>query len=91
MHVPVLDDLAFLQPEDINDGNTRAARLPDRVNVQDHKISVREDPLDFVVRFKMLCQKKIFLIAAIRGDAVVNFGRVIRRLVDYSRRLTSKE
>src|SRR5262245_59786965 len=42
----MLDDLAVLEPEDINDRCAFSPRLRDAVDMQDHEITVGEDPLD---------------------------------------------
>src|SRR6516225_366526 len=45
-HVPMLDDLAVLQPEDVDDGHSALARRADGMHVQDHEIGIGKRPLD---------------------------------------------
>jgi len=48
--VPVLDDLAVLQLEDVDDGVAAGAGLPDRVDVEDDVVAVGEHALDLAAR-----------------------------------------
>src|SRR6185503_1075059 len=52
--VPVLDDLAALQLEDVHDGRAARARLAHRVDVEDHIVTVREHALDLAPRLRKL-------------------------------------
>ncbi|KAG0754678.1 hypothetical protein G6F22_020878 [Rhizopus arrhizus] len=47
--IPMLDDLALLKPEDIDDGIAARARFAHRVHMQDHVIAIREDTLDLAM------------------------------------------
>src|SRR5215831_15164616 len=47
--VPMFDDLAVLEPEDVHDGAAARARLARVVHVQDHVVAVREHALDVAV------------------------------------------
>jgi hypothetical protein len=42
----VLDDLAVLQPEDVDDRGSALARDPDAVHVPHDEVAVREELLD---------------------------------------------
>jgi len=56
--VPVLDDLAVLEPEDVDDGTAARAGLADGVDVQDHVVAVGEHP-----RYFDAASKSFWLIA----------------------------
>src|SRR5450830_562654 len=56
--VPMLDHLAVLQPEDVDDGGAARARFGNIVDVQDHVVAVGETALDVaVVVRKFLLEK----------------------------------
>src|SRR5437667_345119 len=48
--VPVLDDLAVLELEDVDDGVTARARLPDGMDMDDDVVALGEHALDFAAR-----------------------------------------
>src|SRR6185369_15654890 len=48
-YVPVLNDLAALEPEDVDDGDTAFTRLADGMDVQDHHVAVRQCALDLAL------------------------------------------
>ena len=48
-HIPVLDDLAVLQLEDVDDGVAKRAGLTHRMDVQDDVVAVHEGALDLAV------------------------------------------
>src|SRR4029453_5856446 len=50
--VPVFDDLAVLQPENVNDGAAARACFGHAVNMQDHVVVVREGALDLAARVR---------------------------------------
>ena len=47
--VPVLDDLAVLQPEDVDDGHAALAGLAHAMDVQDHVVALGEGALDLAL------------------------------------------
>src|SRR4030088_2705445 len=47
--VPMLDDLAVLQPEDVDDGHAAVAGLAHAVHMQDHVVALGEGALDFAL------------------------------------------
>jgi hypothetical protein len=48
-HVPVLDNLALVEPEDIHHRAAPRSRLPHAMGMDDHIVAVREDALDLEV------------------------------------------
>ena len=57
--VPVLDDLAVLEPEDVDDGTAARTGLAHRMHMQDHVIAVREYFFDLAVRLGKLLLEEI--------------------------------
>src|SRR5882762_1482614 len=47
--VPMLDDLAVLQPEDVDDGHAAFAGLAHAMHVQDHVVALGEGALDLAL------------------------------------------
>ena len=47
--VPMLDDLAVLQPEDVDDGHAALAGFAHAMHVQDHIVALGEGPLDLAL------------------------------------------
>src|SRR5574341_229594 len=52
MHVPVLNNLALVQPEDIDNCRAARSRLSHGMHVQDHVVAVNKDPSDRAVRLR---------------------------------------
>src|SRR5262249_18197561 len=48
-HVPMLHDLAVLQPEDVDDGHAALARGANGMHVQDHEIAIDQRALDLAL------------------------------------------
>src|SRR5215469_3923944 len=74
-HVPVLDDLAVLELEDVHDGGAPRPGLADGVDVQDHEVSVGERALDLAVRRGKLLpqelQERLEPFGAVGGGGIV--------------------
>jgi hypothetical protein len=50
--VPVFDDLAVLEPEDVDDGAATRVFLAHAVDVEDHVVAVGEGALDLAARVR---------------------------------------
>ena len=65
-HIPVLDDLPVVEPENIHDCQSEFAGLPLGMNVKDHEIAFCEDALDLAPQVGKL----LFEILQERSEAV---------------------
>src|SRR6218665_1254520 len=70
--IPVLDDLAVFQPEDVDDGVSAGAWLPHRMDMQDHEVAIDQRPLDLAVRLRIFLTQET--------DELAETIRAVRRI-----------
>ena len=77
-HVPVLDHLAVLELEDIDDRIAARAGLAHRMDVDDHVVAVGEDPFDLALVVREFVLQEID--EALEAFRTILGGRIVLRV-----------